>query len=217
MRRYVVLIAKSHRCKWSPLRRLFAEIQIQRVTPGRVLFVNNRCSGVELTVGEEKQLKAYLDRFGDEPSNLYDLGQSALKRPRASRFPRPCMTLTTSSRTIYCPGEGRALSPSELLMAQGFPGLSFGVNGISDGFICFPEWSSGALVRLAGNAMCAPCVGMILWWISQHAFPSHRDRPGKLLLSSLSHGRADGTTGVTVADKRQAKDIRRPVQVGAGS
>ena len=81
------------------------------------------------------------------------------------------MTLTTSSRWICCQGEHRCLTAFELLAAQGLPACEFDLLSETPFVGPLAELSEAALVRMAVNAMSAPCIGPILWWVSQHAFP----------------------------------------------
>ena len=81
------------------------------------------------------------------------------------------MTLTRSSRNIFCSGERRVLSPCELLVGQGFPDCGVDAAGEFVRGSHLDGLSDTTLISLAGNAMCAACVGPILWWVSQHAFP----------------------------------------------
>ena len=161
VRIYAVLIARSHNCSWRPLAELFDNLKVDRPLPGRVLFFERHQRASSLPAGAARNLEAYRDRYGRDPSHLFDLSQHAWGRPRASLTPGPCMTLTRSSRSIFCSGEHRVLSPCELLAGQGFPDC--GVD--SDGnFARGPEFdglSDAMLTSLAGNAMNAACAGPI--------------------------------------------------------
>ena len=97
VRRYVVMIAKTHKCTWRPLAELFNSLHIDRPLPGRVLFCERHQRTSSLPEGAARNLEAYRDRYGRDPSHLFDLSQNAWGRPRASLTPGPCMTLTRSS------------------------------------------------------------------------------------------------------------------------
>ena len=194
VRRYAILIHRQHRCKWQQIAELFSCLAVNRVLPGRVLFHRPCESGSELGPGECRRLEAYKARFGHDDRHLFDLSQNAAKRPRTALFPRPCLTLATSSGRIFCPGERRVLLPEELLAAQGWP--SGATSWPAD--LPLPDvnnFTASALTRLAGNAMSAVCVGPILWWISQHGFSHLRPRgvePSRIANLPLTPQHLDG-------------------------
>ena len=116
----------------------------------------------DVEAGDAKRFAAYRLRYGRGDSNMFDLSQNADGRPRVSVFPKPCISLTTRSRRIYCQGEDRCLSAHELLAVQGFQDCEVDpASGFSSG-VSLNDSSEGALARLAGNAMSAPCVGPLL-------------------------------------------------------
>ena len=74
-------------------------------------------------------------------------------------------TLTCSSTRMYSPNLGRCMSPTEALLAQGFPATPWASRAMGCSHRKLSETSDNAMFKLAGNAMHAACVGCVLAWI----------------------------------------------------
>ena len=118
VRRYVVMRAKRLGKADAVVGQFFSSLETGRRLPGRVLFAEARGEREVLQPGYSHRLSGYVAKYGSSASHLFDLSQNPCGRPRASKDGSPCMTLTTGSSHIYCPGEGRCLSGNELLLAQ---------------------------------------------------------------------------------------------------
>lgn len=72
--------------------------------------------------------------------------------------------------------EMRSLTRREMLAAQGWPVVALSAADHAKSHVPLDEWSHASLIKLAGSAMCGPCVGTVIWWIAQHGFSSLRPR-----------------------------------------
>ena len=61
VRRYVVMKAKHVTCTWTPLEALFAKLEGQLTTPGRVLYVEEVPPGSALRHGYARRLEGYIN------------------------------------------------------------------------------------------------------------------------------------------------------------
>ena len=167
IRRYVSLRARRIGKAGCLMSDFFGMLESDRRLPGRVLFAESGEHGDVLQTGYAKRLSGYVARYGPSDSQLFDLSQNPNGRPRASKENAPCMTLTTGSSHIYCPGEARCLTGNELLLAQGHPECMLGDEPLTTTGVALTSSSNPTKVRLAGNAMCAAAVGPLLWWIAR--------------------------------------------------
>ena len=113
----------------------------------------------------------YLEEIIGDRDGVYDLGQLPRGRPRYAWAGAPLFWLTAHTRMIWSPRAGRCLRRQELAAAMGIPGHPALVSTYGLSPICLDHLSGSASARLAGNAMCVPCVGVVMPWRSAFCVP----------------------------------------------
>lgn len=131
------------------------------------LFATEKAERVSLSPKLQAQRLLYRAKKGDG-FLVMDLNQNPLARPRGTTKDGALASLTCSSTRLWVDCKGRYLLGTELLLAQGFPATNWAGQAMCgyDTAHLVEGLSNHAQARLAGNAMHASCVGLLLAWVA---------------------------------------------------
>ena len=136
-----------------------------RETTGIDYFYSSEASASP-TPAQFRNLREYVKLFGPA-DNVYDLTQTASKRPRHLLKDRSMPVITKSCR-MYSTLHHRFLDGVEALVVQGWPICALLPNYDRRLHHHFKKMTLGTTTSFAGNGMHLGCLGLTLGWILAH-------------------------------------------------